>query len=332
MSAVPPDQQRLLVMPDDGDTAVVALIDAARQRLLLKQFKLQSEAVEQALWRAHQRGVAVRVMLNPHTSGGDRWNDEAYALLEGWGIAVVWTSEAFPVTHEKSMVVDGEAVLIATFNLADKYFTQTRDYGVVSHDPAVVAEVVAGFEADWQRRPFEPRLDVGLVWSSIHSRGQMARVIDRATTTLWIQHPKFVDAVILERIIAARERGVKVRVLCGGKHGISDWDIFDTFSSLRLMERFGVRIRRQKHLKLHAKLILIDGAAALIGSMNIDRSAFDLRRELGIEIDAPEVVQRLQACFAADWQQASRYSAPDPLDPTYHEHGELPPDPHFVHH
>jgi phosphatidylserine/phosphatidylglycerophosphate/cardiolipin synthase-like enzyme len=332
MSAVPPDQQRLLVMPDDGDTAVVALIDAARQRLLLKQFKLQSEAVEQALWRAHQRGVAVRVMLNPHTSGGDRWNDEAYALLEGWGIAVAWTSEAFPVTHEKSMVVDGEAVLIATFNLADKYFTQTRDYGVVSHDPEVVAEVVAGFEADWQRRPFEPRLDVGLVWSSIHSRGQMARVIDRATTTLWIQHPKFVDAVILERIIAARERGVKVRVLCGGKHGISDWDIFDTFSSLRLMERFGVRIRRQKHLKLHAKLILIDGAAALIGSMNIDRSAFDLRRELGIEIDAPEVVQRLQACFAADWQQASRYSAPDPLDPTYHEHGELPPDPHFVHH
>ena len=332
MSAVPPDQQRLLVMPDDGDTAVVALIDAARQRLLLKQFKLQSEAVEQALWRAHQRGVAVRVMLNPHTSGGDRWNDEAYALLEGWGIAVAWTSEAFPVTHEKSMVVDGEAVLIATFNLADKYFTQTRDYGVVSHDPAVVAEVVAGFEADWQRRPFEPRLDVGLVWSSIHSRGQMARVIDRATTTLWIQHPKFVDAVILERIIAARERGVKVRVLCGGKHGISDWDIFDTFSSLRLMERFGVRIRRQKHLKLHAKLILIDGAAALIGSMNIDRSAFDLRRELGIEIDAPEVVQRLQACFAADWQQASRYSAPDPLDPTYHEQGELPPDPHFVHH
>ena len=332
MSAVPSCQQRLLVMPDDGDAAVVALIDAAQQRLLLKQFKLQSEAVEQALLRAHQRGVGVRVMLNPHTSGGDRWNDEAYALLEGWGIAVAWTSEAFPVTHEKSMVVDGEAVLIATFNLADKYFTQTRDYGVVSHDPAVVAEVVAGFEADWQRRPFEPRLDVGLVWSSIHSRGQMARVIDRATTTLWIQHPKFVDAVILERIIAARERGVKVRVLCGGKHGISDWDIFDTFSSLRLMERFGVRIRRQKHLKLHAKLILIDGAAALIGSMNIDRSAFDLRRELGIEIDAPEVVQRLQACFAADWQQASRYSAPDPLDPTYHEHGELPPDPHFVHH
>jgi phosphatidylserine/phosphatidylglycerophosphate/cardiolipin synthase-like enzyme len=230
------------------------------------------------------------------------------------------------------MVIDSHAALIATFNFADKYFSQTRDYGVVSHDPVVVAQVRAGFEADWQRRAFAPRLDVGLVWSSLHSRGQMARVIDAAGHTLWIQHPKFVDAVILERIVAARERGVKVRVLCGGKHGISDWDILDTFSSLRVMERFGVRIRRQKQLKLHAKLILVDGCGALTGSMNIDRSAFDLRRELGIETDAPAVVQRLRATFEADWQAAKPYSAPDPLDPTDHEQGELPPDPHFVHH
>jgi phosphatidylserine/phosphatidylglycerophosphate/cardiolipin synthase-like enzyme len=229
------------------------------------------------------------------------------------------------------MLVDGETALISTFNLADKYFTETRDYGVLSRNPAVVAQVRAGFEADWHRTFFAPELHVGLVWSSAHSRGQMARLIDAAQRTLWIQHPKFVDAVILERIICARERGVKVRVLCGGKHGISDWDIYDTFSSLRVMQRFGVKVRRQKHLKLHAKLILIDGSYAQTGSMNIDRSAFDLRRELGIESDAPEVVERLKATFEADWKAASKYAAPDPLDPTLHEEGELPPDPHFVH-
>ena len=96
-------------MPDDGAEAVVALIDQAQSQLLIKQFKLQSEAVEQALLRAQQRGVPIRVMLNPHTSGGDRWNDEAYALLQGWGVEVAWTSERFPVTHEKSMVIDGHA-------------------------------------------------------------------------------------------------------------------------------------------------------------------------------------------------------------------------------
>jgi cardiolipin synthase A/B len=65
--------------------------------------------------------------------------------------------------------------------------------------------------------------------------------------------------------------------------------------------------------------------------MNIDRSAFDLRRELGIECDDPEVIQRMKDVFQSDWEEASKYSAPDPLDPTAHENGELPPDPHFVH-
>jgi phosphatidylserine/phosphatidylglycerophosphate/cardiolipin synthase-like enzyme len=323
--------QRLLVMPEDGVAGVVELIDAAREQLLLKQFKLQSEPVIEALLRAHGRGVQVRVMLNPHTSGGDRWNDDSFARLESLGISVAWTHEAFPVTHEKSMVIDREAALISTFNLADKYFNETRDYGIVSANAAVVDQVIVGFEADWNRVFFEPDLHVGLVWSSSHSRGQMARIIDSASRSLWIQHPKFVDAVILDRIISARERGVKVRLLCGGKHGISDWDIYDTFASLRIMRRFGVKVRRQKHLKLHAKLILVDGCYAQTGSMNIDRSAFDLRRELGIESDAPEVVDRLRRTFLADWKQASSYEAPDPLDPSLHESGELPPDPHFVH-
>ncbi|MCX5938526.1 MAG: phospholipase D-like domain-containing protein, partial [Cyanobium sp. LacPavin_0920_WC12_MAG_62_9] len=157
------------------------------------------------------------------------------------------------------------------------------------------------------------------------------RIIDLANKSLWIQHPKFVDAVILERIISARERGVKVRLLCGGKRGISDWDIYDTFSSFRVMERFGVKIRRQQNLKLHAKLMLVDGVFAQTGSMNIDRSAFDVRRELGIESDSPAVVERLKATFQADWDLAKKYHAPDPLDPSLHDQGEMPPDPHFVH-
>ena len=246
-------------------------------------------------------------------------------------MSVAWTSESFPVTHEKSIVVDDSAALIATFNLSDKCFSESRDYGVITYATPAVQQVIDGFEHDWNRSFFDPDLSIGLVWSSFHSRGQMAKVIDTAKKRLWIQHPKFVDAVILERLIAAHDRGVKVKVLCGGKHGISDWDIYDTFASLRLLSRSGVKVRRQKHLKLHAKLIVIDRQMALIGSMNIDRSAFDLRRELGIETDAPEVVARCVELFQRDWKASRPYLAPDPLDPDVHEEGELPPDPHFIH-
>jgi cardiolipin synthase len=43
------------------------------------------------------------------------------------------------------------------------------------------------------------------------------------------------------------------------------------------------------------------------------------------------VVERLRLSFRSDWRQAKPYAAPDPLDPSLHEEGELPPDPHFVH-
>jgi hypothetical protein len=54
-----------------------------------------------------------------------------------------------------------------------------------------------------------------------------------ATERLDVQHPEYVDTVILERLATAADRGVKVHILCGGKHGIIEWDILDSFASLR---------------------------------------------------------------------------------------------------
>lgn len=322
---------RLIVQPDDGVAPVVELIDAARHSLRVKQFTLTDPDCLAAIERAHGRGVAVRVMLNPHRSSGDRANDETHAALKKARIAVEWTNPSFAVTHEKSIVVDDRRALVATFNLATKYFTETRDYGIVTTAAREVEEIIAGFEADWHRQPFEPDEASSLLWSANNARHRMAWFIDTARHELLIQHPKFVDATIVERIAAARHRGVKVDLLCGGKHGISDWDVLDTFASLRLLDRAGVKVRRQKHLKLHAKLLLVDEGQALVGSMNIDRSAFDLRRELGVISDDGHVVKELRKVFDRDWHEAKPYEAPDPLKPDTHHEGELPHDPHFKH-
>ena len=148
-------------------------------------------------------------------------------------------------------------------------------------------QIVEVFDADWEHRDWILPAYEGLLWSNSNSRYHMAQFIDSAQHRLDVQHPKYVDAVILDRIAAAADRGVKVHVLCGGRHGISDWDILDTFASLRTLRRFGVKVHKQKNLRVHAKLLIADNAHALVGSMNIDRSAFDLRRELGITITDP---------------------------------------------
>jgi phosphatidylserine/phosphatidylglycerophosphate/cardiolipin synthase-like enzyme len=235
------------------------------------------------------------------------------------------------VTHEKSIVVDEKAALVATFNLCAKYFTLTRDYGVVTHKPYHVKQIVEVFNADWEQLDWDCAAYEGLLWSNSNSRYHMAQFIDTAKERLDIQHPKYVDAVILERIAAAVDRGVKVNVLCGGRHGISEWDILDTFASLRTLKRFGVKVHKQKNLRVHAKLIVADDERALVGSMNIDRSAFDLRRELGIMIGDQPTVARLKEVFDSDWELSHHYDAPDPLDPSQHHEDDFPHDPDLMH-
>ena len=324
-------QRTLIVEPEDTVLPVLGLMTSATQSLAVKQFTFFEPRLVQGAIDAHRRGVAVRVMLNPHRSSGDRANDETFEALAHAGVPVQWTNPAFAVTHEKSMVVDGDRALVATFNFVEKYFTETRDYGVVTADPEQVAQIVAGFEADWVRTEFHPDEEAGLLWSTSNARRIMAQFIDGARESLLVQHPKFVDATVVARLVEAHDRGAHVKVLCGGKHGISDADINDTFSSLRILERFGIKVHRQKHLKLHAKLLLADGERALIGSMNIDRSAFDVRRELGIIVDDEPIVERLVGVFERDWDRSHRWEAPDPLDVETHDHDELPHDPHFVH-
>ncbi|MBE2205065.1 MAG: cardiolipin synthase [Chthoniobacterales bacterium] len=322
----------LIVQPDDGTAPVLDFIRQAQKSLLIKQFTFTQPEVMQAVVERKNAGVAVRVMLNPKRSGGDRANDATFEFFQNEGVTIQWASPKFYVTHEKSIVVDGRAALIATFNLCEKYFTLTRDYGVIVEDPVKVAQVMEGFEADWaHREDWKPSPDSGLLWSNSNSREAMSRFIDSAKHTLEIQHPKFVDATILDRIAEAAHRGVTVRVLCGGKHGISDWDILDTFSSLRLMRRSGVKVHKQKNLRLHAKLLIADHGHAIVGSMNIDRSAFDLRRELGARVQDPKVVARLLEVFERDWDSSHRYDAPDPLDPSLHHETDFPHDADLVH-
>lgn len=322
---------QVIVQPDDGVQPVRDFIVSAQKSLLIKQFTFVEPSLIAAVIDRHRAGVAVRVMLNPARSGGDRANDETFEQLSAAGVSVQWTNPSFYVTHEKSIVVDEEAALVATFNLCEKYFTLTRDYGVITTDAAQVGQIVEVFDADWTQTDWQPTAYHGLLWSNSNSRYHMAKFIDTAETKLRIQHPKYVDAVILDHIAAAVGRGVNVHVLCGGKHGISDWDILDTFASLRTLRRFGAKVRKQKNLRVHAKLVIVDDREALVGSMNIDRSAFDLRRELGVMVKDTDAVAQLTQVFDADWESSHHYEPPDPLDSTQHHEDDFPHDPELVH-
>ena len=137
-----PLSARLIVEPDDGIEPVREFINSAQTSLLIKQFSFTEPSLIAAVIDRKNAGVDVRVMLNAARSGGDRANDDTYEQFQNAGIAVQWANPKFYVTHEKSIVVDEKAALVATFNLMEKYFTLTRDYGVFTDNPYHVAQIV----------------------------------------------------------------------------------------------------------------------------------------------------------------------------------------------
>jgi cardiolipin synthase len=175
-----PLSPRLIVEPDDGLDPVREFINSAQNSLLIKQFTFTEPSLVAAVIDRKKAGVDVRVQLNAARSGGDRANDETYEQFQNAGIAVQWANPKFYVTHEKSIVVDEKAALVATFNLMEKYFTLTRDYGVITANPHHVAQIVEVFNADWEHRDWDCSEYEGLLWSNSNSRYHMAQFIDSA--------------------------------------------------------------------------------------------------------------------------------------------------------
>ena len=322
----------VVVEPDHGIEPVVALLRSAVASVLIKQFTFNHPVLLDEVLALHDRGVRVRVLLNGAKATGERLNDPFFARFQERGIDVAWSNPAFLVTHEKTVVVDGARALIATFNFMEKYFQETRDYGVVVSDPVTVQELAACFEKDWNREAFHPQAGSPLGWSPGQARGVVCAVIDKARRTLDIQHPKFAEPVIVQRIAEAVERGVHVRVLCGGKHGLHQPDLMYSFALWSLARRWGVRVHKQKNLRVHAKLVIADGRQAFLGSQNFDQPAFDCRREVGLVLDDAKDLQVLGSVFEQDWTHSVKYEPPSPLDaPSADENQDFGHDPLLDH-
>jgi len=294
----------LIVLPDDSAKPILAAIEGASQTLRVKMFVFSDPALRKAIIAAQRRGVAVRVMLNPARRSGEQENEAARAALERAGIAVQDANPAFALTHEKSMVVDDVTAFVNSLNWTTRNLTETRDYAVVTTRGHDVSEIIECFEADWHRQAFTPRDKSDLVWCPGPGRDRICRFIDEARHKLFVQNERFQDTVIVERLVRAARRGVKVHVMARPPHTLKREKLVEGVGGLRIMEDVGIKIHKLKHLKLHGKMLLADGVGAIVGSINFAAGSLDGRRELAIEVRDATVVDRLHKIAAHDWEHS----------------------------
>ena len=296
--------RHLIVLPDDSPKAFLKAIAKARESLRIKMFLFSDPAMRKAVIAAHKRGVKVRVMLNPVRRDGTGENQATRDALLTAGVEVMDSNPRFPVTHEKSMVVDSRIAFVNSLNWNRENLERTRDYAIRTKHPHEVNEVIEGFEADWHRRHFDPGDRAHLIWAVGNARERVARLIDSAKHSLCLQHERYQDPVILERLVRAKMRGVDVRVMARAPHTLKEKKLLEGVGGMRVLNDVGIKVHKLHHLKLHAKLVMADGERAIVGSVNLAPGSFDERRELAIEVDDRKIVRRLRRVIERDWKHS----------------------------
>jgi phosphatidylserine/phosphatidylglycerophosphate/cardiolipin synthase-like enzyme len=293
----------LVVLPDDSAKPILEAIASASKSLRVKMFVFSDPGLLKAVISARRRGVKVRVILNPARRNGEADNEDARKKLTRAGVEVADGNPAFDLTHEKSMVLDDSTAFVKSLNWATRNLTGTRDYAVVTSYGREVREIVDCFEADWNRQRFTPAADSSLVWCP-GGRQRIARFIDEARRTLFVQNERYQDPILIERMVRAAGRGVKIHVMTRPPHTLKKEKLLEGIGGLRILDDVGIKIHKLKRLKLHGKLLLVDEVAAVVGSINLAPGSLDGRRELAIEVRDDQVVERLQKIARHDWKHS----------------------------
>jgi cardiolipin synthase A/B len=297
---------QLFVEPNDGDRVITNALAGAKKSVLLEIYLLTERKVISALEEAAQRGIDVRVMLEMHPYGGGS-PQETLDRLQAAGVKTEATSPDFALTHEKGMVIDGSTAYIMTSNftasaLGSGSYTKNREYGIIDTNGQDVQAVTTIFSADWNRS--SPQInDANLVVSPVNSRGAFEALIKSAHKTLLIEAEEMQDSAIEQAIVSAGQRGVQVQVILPAPSSSSSSDSTGDSNSggISTISHTGVQVREDPGLYMHAKMMLVDGQRAFVGSENISTASLDRNRELGILVSDQNALSTLQQTFQQDW-------------------------------
>jgi len=272
----------VIVAQEQRRDAVLRVIGAARKRLILSVFRFDDLAVLDGLAEALRRKVRVEILITGRAKGWRQRLQRLWVLLESMGATLHRYADPVVKYHAKYIVADQGPALVASLNLTRKCFTSTVDFVVTTHDPGVVSGLTRLFDADCGKSevPLPRGLSKRLIVGPEDARSQFTALIEGARRSIRLIDPDVTDPAIVARLKAKGAAGVEVSLLSRGNlHGMTP----------------------------HGKLLIIDGATAVIGSVSLSALSLDFRREVAIVVDDAGCVARLNTLFGpADILDGSR--------------------------
>jgi len=129
----------------------------------------------------------------------------------------------------------------------------------------------------------------------------LSALLGGARERLWITTPYFAPpSRALTFLIHAARRGVDVRLLLPGARTDVSLIRHAAHGAYRQLLESGVRVFEYERATLHAKTMVVDGHASLIGSSNLDFRSFWLNAECNVLVLDDACAAELEGSFRAD--------------------------------
>lgn len=309
---------------DGSIRALIADIDAARERVHLLYYLMfddaVGEAVAAALARAAGRGVRCRLLLD--AVGAKPGYRRFAAPLRAAGVEVEqmmpdnlrWrrSSRMDLRNHRKIAVIDDHVGYVGSQNLADAMFVPghpNRELVARARGP-IVSHMEAVFASDWYMEtgrllevsPVRPvhdedmaaqLLPSGPAYPFGNAGDTVISLIHLARHRLVLTTPYFVpdDATVSALRIAALS-GVDVHLVLSATNNKAVVRLAQQAYYEELLQA-GVKIALYKPHFIHAKHMSVDDSIALVGSINLDIRSFALNAEIGLLCYDQRVVARM---------------------------------------
>lgn len=341
---------RLLQSGADFFPALIAAIDAAQTEILLETYIFNPDStaatVRDALIRASRRGVEVKLLID---GVGSRELPAAWRrALEQGGVSVMvyrplllgWLTNPRSLRrlHRKLAVIDARLGFVGGMNLIDDFepvrFSEPRlDFSVEVQGPLIAhihknmrrlwrLVALTQLQADEKKAAIEPAWPTDgrvraafVVRDNLTHRRDIERnylaALARAREEIVIANAYFLPGRRFRKLIKlAAARGVQVKLLVQGH---TDHPLFQAAARALYRDLLadGVQIFEYRASELHAKVAVIDGHWATVGSSNIDPFSLLLAREANVVIDDQAFGHDLQQRLVQAMSQSRQLNPAD---------------------
>lgn len=283
----------LSVLPECGEAPFVTALAKSQNDIRVMVYMMGYGGILDTLKQKAAEGKLVRVILDQSQTGT---NQKYFDQLTAAGAQVRWSDPQFTYMHAKVLVVDGKEAVLSTGNYSKSYMAKERNYVVSDKDPQDLEDVIALFEADWEKG--NPDLScTRMVVSPVNAKDRILGVIQGAKSSLAIESMQFADKEVRAAVAERKAAGVEVRVLLADPSWIdANTDAATYLSGL------GIEARWLSSPSVHVKAIMADGARAYVGSENLSWTSLTKNREVGVVTDEAGVVGTMQETFEQDWE------------------------------